>query len=357
MFSRGTGGASTGMGGNRVIIDDPQNPKQANSEAERKTSLGDYDHNLVTRLNRPEHDSIVVIMQRLHEKDLTGHITSEENDFVHLVLPATAESKQTITYPISGKIKTRMPGDVLWPDRQGADNLASLKRKMGSYAFSGQYQQTPQPAEGGIFKSHWWQYYKELPFPLDTIDEAVQSWDTAITNTAAYVVCQIWVRKGPNKYLVHNERKRMDFPETIAAFKRMAIEYPYAFTKLVENKATGPAVVAMMRSEIAGIVAVDVKDSKPQRAQAYAAQAEAGNIYLPADASWLGDFLHEHNCVTPDGGGEYWDQVDAASQAIDHFAFDNTRMNDDEDCIGEYAGQSEDFQFYDDRDGLVAEAW
>ena len=118
-------------------------------------------------------------MQRLHENDLTGHIISENLGYEHLCLPAVAPHKTIIIFPISGKEIIRNEGDILNEKRFDKDVLYKLKRSMGSFQFDGQFQQTPAPAEGIIFKREWLtNFYSSLPRTID-----IQSWDMAFTKS------------------------------------------------------------------------------------------------------------------------------------------------------------------------------
>jgi predicted phage terminase large subunit-like protein len=192
--------------------------------------------------------------------------------------------------------------------------VETLKRSLGSYAAAGQLQQRPAPAEGGILKRQWWRFYKDLPRKFD---EVIQSWDCAFkdTKTCDYVVGQVWGRKGADKYLLDQERGQMDCPATIQAVRRMSQKWPEAKGKLVEDKANGSAVIAMLQHEIEGLIAVNPEGGKESRVHAVTPQLEAGNVYLPEVtlAPWIGSFIDE--CAAFPHGA-YDDQVDAMTQAL-----------------------------------------
>src|SRR5438874_7482975 len=73
------GGVLTGRGADYLIIDDPLKPDEAMSDSERRKVNYWYDHTLLTRLNDKRHGRIVIIMQRLHEDDLVGHVLDKED--------------------------------------------------------------------------------------------------------------------------------------------------------------------------------------------------------------------------------------------------------------------------------------
>jgi hypothetical protein len=149
MVATSTGGSITGKGGNRVIIDDPHNPTQAESDSQRQQAIEFYRHTLSTRLDDPKRDAVVLVMQRLHTRDLTA--VCLEQGFTHVCLPALAPSPTRIVFPRSGRVVVRALDEPLWPERQGAIDLEAQRQTLGSYGFAGQYQQQPVPRDGGMF--------------------------------------------------------------------------------------------------------------------------------------------------------------------------------------------------------------
>lgn len=68
------GGVLTGRGADFIIIDDPLKPDEALSDVQRRNVNDWYDHTLISRLNDKRTGCIILIMQRLHEDDLVGHV-------------------------------------------------------------------------------------------------------------------------------------------------------------------------------------------------------------------------------------------------------------------------------------------
>jgi hypothetical protein len=174
-----TGGVLTGRGADIILIDDPLKPEEALSEAQRQAANEWYDNTLYSRQNDKQHGAIVIIMQRLHEDDIVGHVLAQEPWDV-LSFPAIAESDEvhrieTIWGP---RCFTRRKGEALHLDREPLATLDRIRRTIGEYNFAGQYQQAPAPLGGGLVKEEWFKRYrdKEVPKPFDRI---VQSWDTA----------------------------------------------------------------------------------------------------------------------------------------------------------------------------------
>ena len=323
------GGTVTGEGGEVTVLDDPHKPEEAQSDASRQAVLDWYDSTWSTRLNDAERGVQVLVMQRLHERDLTGHLL-EKGGWEHLCLPAEHEPSHPFRWP---KDPRREPGEVLWRSKWKQRWLAEKQRDLGSYGYAGQYQQRPAPAEGGILKRSWWRWYAPEG-PLPHFQELLQSWDMAFSDSdgSDYVVGQVWGRFEADRYLIHQCRARLEFTETVHALRELTDWVEERFPKhrghlkLVEDKANGPAVLSTLRSEIAGLVAVTPNGDKVARARAVAPALEAGNVFLPGAPSpvgsgydrarapqWVQGFVDE--CAGfPNAAHD--DQVDAFSQAL-----------------------------------------
>lgn len=320
MVATSTGGSITGKGGNRLIIDDPHNPIQAESDAQRQQGIDFYLYTLSTRLNDPKRDAIVLVMQRLHTRDLTA--VCLEQGFTHVCLPALAPSHTTIVFPRSGRTVVRQLDSPLWPERQGVAELEQQRVTLGSYGFAGQYQQSPVPREGGMFKPEWWRYWDQLPARFDDI---TLSWDLSFKNGEGhdYVVGLALGRVGALVYVLDRFKTRASFTETCQAIKRMVAKYPNARAVLVEDAANGPAVVSVLQKEVRAILAVTPEGGKQSRAAAVQPQIEAGQVLLPRprfadgqlrfDYAWVEDFVEQFSAFPK---GEHDDDVDALTQAL-----------------------------------------
>lgn len=309
------GGAITGEGGDRIVCDDPHNVQEAESELIRKNTCDWWDRVMSTRLNDPKSGAKVIIMQRVHEADLAGHVL-EQGGYEHLCLPAEYEGEARRTSAIGWSDPRQKPGELLWPAKVGSAELEDLKLRLGSYAAAAQLQQRPSPAAGGIFKRDWWHYYTDKP-DLGTCDEVIQSWDLAFKDGAnsSYVVGQVWGRWEAQMVLLDQVRAKLTFPETLVQFRELTGRWPHATTKLVEDKANGPALIATLQREIPGIIAVQPDGTKEARAHAVSSLVESGNVILPhpSIAPWINDFVEECAAFPK---GAYDDQVDCCTQAL-----------------------------------------
>lgn len=153
------GSTATGEGGNFLIVDDPLSAKQAESETYRDTANSWFDQTFSSRLNDRKNGVIIVIMQRLHDNDLTGYLLAK-GGWEHLCLPLIAEKKEI--FCINSYCKEREEGELLHPERIGQKEADEIKEKDGAYVFSGQYQQRPSPEGGGEFRKEWIQYYENI---------------------------------------------------------------------------------------------------------------------------------------------------------------------------------------------------
>jgi predicted phage terminase large subunit-like protein len=319
MFSTGMQSTATGMGGDILIFDDPLNPEQAISQVERESVNLRFDTTFRSRINDPATGVKIIIMQRLHELDLTGHVLARESHrWKHISLPAIAEQDEKSWHLSDGThLATRTAGDLLWTERLPQSFLDSQRVGMGSWAFNGQYQQRPAPLDGGIIKRQWVRFYRQLP---EKFEFMVQSWDCtfSVGHDNDFVAGQVWARSGGKYFMLpYRTYERLDFGPTMAAIKSCHAKFPQAHAVLIEDKANGPAIISELQKEIPGVVAVNPEGGKLARAQATAPLWEAGSIELPDPQvfgiTWMEDYLH-NMCAFPKAAHD--DDVDATSQAL-----------------------------------------
>jgi predicted phage terminase large subunit-like protein len=238
---------------------------------------------------------------RWHEDDLAGWLLKEHADegWTVISLPAWDENEQ----------------NALWPERFPLELLHKI-RKLSLFEWNSLYMQRPSAPEGNLFKRDQWKRWKELP---PTFDRMIQSWDATFKETkdGSYVVGQVWGVKQPNFYLVDQVRKRLGFTDTIREIILLSQKWPQAHTKLVEDKANGPAIIDALKEKVPGIQECAVEGgSKYARAQAVLPLIESGNVIIPDPnvVPWSEEFIDETanfkdgDCVN--------DQVDAMSQAL-----------------------------------------
>src|ERR1700687_5244647 len=151
-----TGGVLTGRGADIILIDDPLKPEEALSQAQRQATNEWYDHTLYSRQNNKQLGAIVIIMQRLHEDDLVGHVLGQEPWEV-VCFPAIAEADELhqIETIWGSRCFRRRRGERLHPDREPPETPERIPPPIGQYNSAGQYQQSPAPLGGGLVKAKW----------------------------------------------------------------------------------------------------------------------------------------------------------------------------------------------------------
>lgn len=143
-YATASGGAITGFGAGvtdsekfsgAIIIDDPLKPDDAHSEVKRKSVNERYNGTIRSRVNY-RNTPIIVIMQRLHEDDMSGFLLNggSGEDWEHLCLRALDENN-----------------NPLWEQKHTFEELEQI-RQSSRYNFSGQYMQKPSPEEGGEWR-------------------------------------------------------------------------------------------------------------------------------------------------------------------------------------------------------------
>jgi predicted phage terminase large subunit-like protein len=319
MIATSLSGTATGKGGDFIIADDLQNPEMVESDVERENVIRFFDETLSTRLDDPRSGRIIVIQQRTHQADLTGHLL-EQRGWTHLCLPAEFDRETLISLPRSGHEIVKGEGDLLWPERLGRKQLDAAKVRLGSYGYASQYLQNPVARGGNFFKEKWFGTFREIP----KFDRIIQSWDCAFktgrTNDYSACVTIGLVRERregstavPGYYQMHAWHGRIEFAE----LKRRAIEFynqwhPEAV--LVEDTASGQSLLQELRSNtVLPIRGVKPDSDKSSRAASVTPAMEAGGFRLLEGASWANDYLAE---MTAFPGGAHDDFVDATVQAL-----------------------------------------
>jgi predicted phage terminase large subunit-like protein len=324
-FSRLTGGR-----GDRVIIDDPLSVDQANSQAEREHAKLLFLEALPTRLNDPERSAIVVIMQRLHEEDTSGVILSKDLGYDHLMLPMEYDSGRHCVTSIGFEDWRTQDGELLFPERFPRWTVDRDKATMTPYAIAGQFQQSPEPRGGGIFKRDWWKIWDPEPdqngrqtFP--NCDYVVASLDPAYTTKEEndYSALTVWGRFRhedglPKLILMGAWQARLGLNDLVtkvgASCRKFSVD-----RLLIESKASGISVAQEMRRLYAndpwGVELIDPKGAD-KTARAYAVQHlfSDGMIYAP-DKDWA-DMVQNEMASFPRGAHD--DLTDSVTQALRH---------------------------------------
>ena len=305
------GASALGEGGNFLIVDDPLNPEEALSKVERNGANVWYDQNIPTRLNNKKEGVIAVCMQRLDAMDVTGHLLAKEAGYEHCLIPAICNTRTIIDF---GRVhRVLEAGDILHAEREGLKELEATKRELGSYAFAGQYMQSPAPIEGGMVKYEWFGRYDQREQVYKRI---IQSWDTAIKGADHNdpSVCLTFGETDNGCDLLDVLVARLEYPDLKRKVYRMAETFcPHAI--LVEDKGSGQQIIQDFRQESKlPVIGIMPHKDKITRLSAVSAMIEAGRVRLPKYASWLSDFETE---ILQFPAAAHDDQVDGISQYLD----------------------------------------
>lgn len=315
------GSALTGHRGDFIIVDDPHSTKSAESVLQRRAALRWFTETLPTRLNDSKRSGIVVIMQRLHTNDVSGHILAKDLGYEHLCIPMEYEPDHPFKSTRWTDWRTER-GELADPVRFPADAVDELKRVFrsqgGTYAEAGQLAQRPIPRGGGMFKEEWFRFRPTMPTPEEIAFGPVRGWDLAATDdeAAAYTasVKGCLLRTG-ELCILHAVRDQLE-PAGV-----------YEFLQSVTT-ADGPDVVQSIPQD-PGQAGKDQKKniakhlhgatlhfspesgSKATRAAGVAGQAQAGNLVLVESDAWNDDLVGE---AVEFPRGQWMDLVDAMSR-------------------------------------------
>jgi predicted phage terminase large subunit-like protein len=275
-FATSIGGAMIGRHANFIGIDDPNKAQDLTEVA--LDNVADWRKGTQASRLLPG-GAVVLMMQRLHENDLAGHAL-REGGWEHLCLPMRFESSRRCTTSIGFVDPRKEDGELLWPTYKSDEEVSQQERDMGSQVTSAQLQQRPAPAGGVVFMRPWFRYYKIAP---ERYDALCMSFDLAFkgAQTSDFVAAGVYGRKGADFYLLYLHVEKLDFPATLALIKSLARKWPKVSTKLVEDKANGPAVIDMLRKDVPGLIPVTPEGGKEARANAVSPLYEAGNVWYP----------------------------------------------------------------------------
>jgi predicted phage terminase large subunit-like protein len=287
---------STGTGehGHRIIVDDPikADAADATSRASLDEANNWWDGTLSTRgISIGFKHARVIVMQRLHEDDLAGHVLEIE-DWDVLCLPERYESDHPFVWPGD----PRKEGELLWPDHRNEEESAALARTLGSHRDAGQLQQRPAAKEGEILKVEWWRFYdpriraQERWQELGRFDQIVISVDTPLKDkeSSDNVAIQCWGVKGADRYLLDLVCEKMNYGKAKRTIRDMAFwarrTWKHAYhSLLIENAGYGVELIVDLKREVTGVQKISpaVDGNKETRAESASDALESGNYFLP----------------------------------------------------------------------------
>lgn len=327
------GGSNTGEGADFIVADDPHNVQEAESEAKVSDTLSWWDEVMSTRLNNPKTGAKVIVMQRAADKDLSGHVL-EQGGYEHLCLPAEYEPARRCITGTGWSDPRQSAGDLLWPARIGAKEIADFKLRLGPTGYAGQFQQTPTPSGGGRFKQAWFRYFKDagefyaLVNPLDGSIRSVRKNEcdhfpvldpasaekTVNTRPCYSAMPTIAVTPTGDMLITSMYRDQAGAPELADAVVSIVHNNDLEWVG-VESNGIGLPLIQNLRKRGIAVHMIPAKGSKEARSETLEIRMCAGTVYFRQGAAWLFE-LEKELLLFPNG--EYCDQVDALSHGARH---------------------------------------
>ncbi|ETO91850.1 MAG: hypothetical protein P857_1028 [Candidatus Xenolissoclinum pacificiensis L6] len=307
------GGYMTGEGADILIADDLMSPVQANSTKLRAYTIQWFKEVFLTRLNNFRTGAVVVIMHRLHQEDLCGQLLLSEGSWHHLSIPMVADDEINFySYLYDNKILyTMQPGEIINSLKYHSRDIDNIRRTIGEYVFSAQYQQSPFNYKVGIINQESIMYYDTL----DTNDGIIiHSWDTANTASGDYSVCIKFYYYNNHHYILDVIRKQLNYP-MLRKLVRDTIVNDKPNTVLIENKSSGISLIQELQ-EIFPIISITPHKDKISRFMGVVPILENGKIWLPRNKYWRVPFEQE---LLEFPHSRYDDQVDALTQYLSWF--------------------------------------
>lgn len=304
----------TGRRGDRVTWDDPHSVEDAHSVARLDEATRVFKETLPTRLNSPSESAIIIIMQRLSDRDVAGHIIEQELGYEHLCLPMEFEAPRKSTS--IGFVDPRTePGELLFPARFPADVVERDKKVMGPYAVAGQFQQRPAPAQGGEFEPDLIQIVDAMPAG---VTQMCRGWDLAATEGGGDWTAGVKIgRLSDGRYIIadvkrkqYGTHKRDQLIKATADGDSRGIIQSLPQDPGQAGKGQALAFVSLLAGHM--VKTSPESGDKVVRARPFASQVNGGNVLMLRGA-WNHDFIEELRTF-PAGMND--DQVDAASRAF-----------------------------------------
>lgn len=289
-YSFGADGTVTGIGGDFLVGDDLQNPKLANSEVERANTIERWNGTISNRLNQLEIGGRILVMQRLHLDDIAGHLlnpkTGIPENINHICIPA--EYDENLIKPPELR-QYYHDKKYFWKTRF-SERVLAAERKKGELYFAGQFQQTPIPLEGNLFKRSWFEIIDPEMISRNETESPIHFFlDTAYTDKddendpTGIMAC---FRKGNDLYILNYAEVYMNFPNLCKFVPQYAVLNGYSSSSgiYIEPKANGmPVVERLAEATSLNVIKIEIEGRMPDKVSKAASMspiAHAGKIKL-----------------------------------------------------------------------------
>ena len=364
MYSAAAGGQLTGFRAGRmesgppgpyasftgaVIIDDPLKPDDAASDTKREAVNARLTNTIKSRLAR-EDVPIIIIMQRLHDNDLTGFALGggTGDKWYHLEIPVDVPTDRP--YPAEYKAGIQLKHDLepgpLWKAKHDEKQIEQLR--IDPYTYSAQYDQRPAPLGGAIFRTDWFKYYDKFDAAKSLVtwidrdtgreESTALSYKMIYADTAQktkeandWSVFQLWAKGRDGRiYLLDQARGKWESPDLRRKFLRFCTKHDFEHKRIgmgvrarkVEDKASGTGLIQDINREVMAtrgadwITGIPRDTDKVSRARSGAPQIAEGLVVLPGAVYWLPDYLYEFSRFNGRMTHKHDDQIDPTLDAI-----------------------------------------
>lgn len=350
--SRGLTSKIVGNRADAILIDDPNDMYDVFSEPSRREVNSKFDNAIFNRVNDQRSSVRILMQQRGHEDDLTGHWLRKDKNALHVNLPMEFDRARRFQ-SVFGVDPRNDNGQLLHEERFTPEFIADEKHRLGTFGFEAQYNQNPGSLDGEMFPRIWWRFFTIAGRPgegfarplgcatnenapavelankvaaksdahwtkkldLDELFVSVDATFGSVSDTASEVGLIAVGRKGAKLYVLEDRTEVMTFPTTKAAVRSIIADYPATRRTLIEKKANGQAVIDDLTNEIPGLVGIDPEGGKSARASVASARVEAHDVLLLEGARWLAKWVEQFGMFPH---GKRNDRVDALSQLVVH---------------------------------------
>jgi predicted phage terminase large subunit-like protein len=325
-LSTSVDGSNTGEGGDILVADDPHNVNDAESDTIRKNCIQWWDEVMSSRINDPKTGAKVIVMQRSHENDLTGHLLAKDLGYTHLCLPARYEGKIIKTRYFTEDPRTEI-GEPLNKDRYGDKELAELENDMGEYATAAQLQQDPKPRGGFLLKVERMSIVQDIN--TEDIITKVRYWDKGGSEEGCFNAGVLMLKLKTGKFVIADVVRGQWSVGVREETIRQTAEQDGVITRTWIEQEPGSGGKESADNTVRNLKGFTARADKIQgsrhksmskeaRAEPLAIEIEKGNLIV-LNRPWTKDYLAE---LRPFPFSKNKDQVDASTGAFNKL---NTR--------------------------------
>lgn len=315
-FSTSVGGTVTGFHGHILIVDDPLNPSASVSAKQLTKTNYWIDQVLSTRKIDKQVTPIIMIMQRLHQNDPSGHwLAKKKKNLKHICLPGELDNYGSELQP--KELAQFYINNLLDPNRLGKEVLKELEQDLGQYGYAGQIGQKPTPPGGGMFKVDHFSIINQLPLEHE-IESIVRYWDKAGTKDGGAYTCGVKMMKlKSKKYIIIDVKRGQWATDERERIIRQTAEADGSIVSIYMEQEPGSGGKESAESTIRNLAGFNAYKELPRgdkvyRADPFSVQVNNGNVML-LHGDWNYQYVEEHRHFPL---STYKDQVDASSGAF-----------------------------------------